>query len=305
MRLRAIVCSRGGHLSNALTWIGSRPSPAMWLLVTDGPEAVALRSRFEHCSILPTAFRWFGKRRVLDPILLCANIWRSLRLALGLRPREVICFGAADTVMFCLFAKALGAEVTFIECMNQVHSPSITGLILYPFCDRFEVQWPELLKKYGPKAICREPLLDPGEREGLPSPSSTSAKKKIFVSVSTGHFEALIRECERLSDHYVFSAQIGCGVFEPSFAFERTLDPQALSQRIAEADIVVTHAGTGLLTAVYRLKKRHIVIPKRKKYGEMNDGQVELAEKWGELGYGRYCANVSDLESALGDLSTP
>lgn len=49
-------------------------------------------------------------------------------------------------------AKLFGARLVFIESRARVYSRSKTGRILYPFCDTFIVQWPELLYVYGDKA---------------------------------------------------------------------------------------------------------------------------------------------------------
>lgn len=66
-----------------------------------------------------------------------------------------------------------------------------------------------------------------------------------------------------------------------------------------EADMVITHAGTGMLSMVYRLRKPCIVVPKQMRYGEANDGQVELALKWSELQMGVLCLDVNGLEEAI------
>jgi UDP-N-acetylglucosamine transferase subunit ALG13 len=41
-----------------------------------------------------------------------------------------------------------------------------------------------------------------------------------------------------------------------------------------------------MLSLLYRLRKPTIIVPKQVRYGEANDGQVELAKKWAELGMG-------------------
>ena len=41
----------------------------------------------------------------------------------------------------------------FIESYAKVERPTLTGKLLYPFADRFYIQWGELLEFY-PKAVC-------------------------------------------------------------------------------------------------------------------------------------------------------
>lgn len=48
-------------------------------------------------------------------------------------------------------------KIIFIESAGDV-TPTLTGRIVYPFCDLFIVQWPEKLR-YFPKAILSEGVL--------------------------------------------------------------------------------------------------------------------------------------------------
>ncbi len=120
----------------------------------------------------------------------------------------------------------------------------------------------------------------------------------IFVTVSTGHFDPLIEACARLSA-YQFRAQIGSGTFIPPFPHFRTATPEAIASEMDRAEIVIAHAGTGMLSTLYQLRKPCIVIPKQVRYGESNDGQVELARKWAELGMGYLCMDVLELGQAI------
>ncbi len=121
----------------------------------------------------------------------------------------------------------------------------------------------------------------------------------IFVTVSTGHFDPLIRACARLTHKYEFQAQIGSGAFVPPFPYFRTGSTADIEAKMKDAELVITHAGTGMLSMLYRLQKPCVVIPKQMRYGEANDGQVELARKWGELQMGILCMDVAALESAI------
>lgn len=121
----------------------------------------------------------------------------------------------------------------------------------------------------------------------------------IFVTVSTGHFDPLIEECTRLSDRYEFFGQIGITHFEPPFPHVRQLSPLELEEKMKRAELVISHAGTGMLSWLYRLQKRAVVVPKQIRYGESNDGQVELAKKWAELGCAVLCMDVKNLAPSI------
>jgi UDP-N-acetylglucosamine transferase subunit ALG13 len=123
----------------------------------------------------------------------------------------------------------------------------------------------------------------------------------IFVTVSTGHFDPLIEACARLSSTYQFRAQIGSGTFVPPFGYFRTASPEVIAEEMAQAEIVIAHAGTGMLSTLYQLRKPCIIVPKQVRYGESNDGQVELARKWAQLGMGYLCMDVANLGRAINE----
>ncbi len=125
----------------------------------------------------------------------------------------------------------------------------------------------------------------------------------IFVTVSTGHFDPLIKECDSLYQldlqKFPFYGQIGSGVHIPKFKHTKMMAPDELDRFMADAELVISHGGTGMLSRLYRLKKKTIVIPKQIRYGEANDGQVELAVKWAELGMAVLCMDIKDLRAKI------
>jgi UDP-N-acetylglucosamine transferase subunit ALG13 len=126
----------------------------------------------------------------------------------------------------------------------------------------------------------------------------------IFVTVSTGHFDPLIQACEDLSFKFDFFGQVGSGTVVPTFPHVKRMTPTELSENMANAELVISHAGTGMLSQLYRLKKPAIVIPKQIRYGEANDGQVELALKWAELKMAVLCLDVNELEAKIQEAKT-
>ena len=123
----------------------------------------------------------------------------------------------------------------------------------------------------------------------------------IFVAASTGRFDALIEACDRVADRYPFEGQIGGGSFTPSFPHYRTAAPERIEADARRAEIVVSHAGTGMLSLLYRLRKPCVVVPRQRRYGAPNDEQVPLARRWSELGMAVLCMDVLELEAALSD----
>lgn len=46
------------------------------------------------------------------------------------------------------FGRPRFPRIVYVESFARVHSLSLTGKLVYPFVDKFIVQWPQLLKKY-------------------------------------------------------------------------------------------------------------------------------------------------------------
>src|SRR5262245_10491434 len=125
----------------------------------------------------------------------------------------------------------------------------------------------------------------------------------ILIVVSTGHFDPLLAECVRLyqrdPQRYDFVGQIGSSTVIPPFPHFLTAPPAELEAKMREAELVVSHAGTGMLSMLFRMRKPAVVIPKQIRYGESNDGQVELARKWGEIGSAILCMDVEGIGEAI------
>lgn len=158
-----LVSDRGGHWQNArmlLEQLGVAPRA---ILTTQGPEMAALRQGSVAVYRIPYLFSWIGKRRIWNPFKSFFSFVQATVLVVALRPTQVLSLGASDVVPFCLMARLFGARIFHVECMNQVVTPSITGRMLYPFCQSLYVQWPELLKQYGPKAKYSGWVLTKGE----------------------------------------------------------------------------------------------------------------------------------------------
>ena len=106
----------------------------------------------------PTARRTYflcHPRRSVARLML--NAWQSLVMLLRERPRLVISSGADVAAATVILGKLLGAETIFIESAGSVE-PTLTGRLVYPFCDLFIIQWPEQRKRY-PRAVQSRGLL--------------------------------------------------------------------------------------------------------------------------------------------------
>lgn len=68
------------------------------------------------------------------------------------KPDLIISSGAAVAVPFFYVGKLMGAKLVYIEIIDRLDKPTMTGKMVYPIVDAFIVQWEEMKKVY-PKAI--------------------------------------------------------------------------------------------------------------------------------------------------------
>ena len=79
------------------------------------------------------------------------NIFLSLLYIIKEKPNIIITTGAGASYPTCFIGKILGKKIIYIESFAKITSSSMTGRKIYPFADKFLVQWEEMKKIY-PKA---------------------------------------------------------------------------------------------------------------------------------------------------------
>jgi len=141
-----IVSSCGGHL-------------------TEVRELKPAYERYEHFFVinerimLPTDMegRTYFIRHAERDLLVLTNLWEAWRILRAERPALILTTGAGPAVPFAMLGKLLGIPTVFIEDMNRVLAPSLTGRILYRLGARCFYQWPAL-GRYFPRGIYGGPL---------------------------------------------------------------------------------------------------------------------------------------------------
>lgn len=89
-----------------------------------------------------------------NPLRFVTHSVGSLRILFKEKPDVVITTGAGIVVPICFLAKFLfGSKIIFIETFSRIDEPSLTGRIVYRISDLFIIQWKQLKKFYGDKAI--------------------------------------------------------------------------------------------------------------------------------------------------------
>jgi len=128
---------------------------------------------------------------------------------------------------------------------------------------------------------------------------------KVFVAVGTSHFDSLVEGMDAIAPRFAGGVvmQIGIGTVVPKNAESFRFAP-TLGDRIAEADVVVSHGGFGILTEALTQGKRVVGVEN----AEMIDNhQRELLKKFSDEGYLIWCRDITRLEEAIREAvaSTP
>lgn len=133
----------------------------------------------------------------------------------------------------------------------------------------------------------------------------------ILLTVGTQFpFDRLVKAVDEiagnggLADDVV--AQIGDSDYKPrNFNAVKSLDKADFDRYIKEASAVIGHAGMGTIAAALEYEKPLLVMPRLKEYGEVvNDHQIAIATRFGELGHVLVTLNVAGLPEAVRRLKT-
>lgn len=135
-----IVCSSGGHLTQALAlapWWGSHERSWVTLPTEDA------RSRLQGERVVEAHYPTV---RNLPNLL--RNFTLARRVLRRERPHLIFSTGAAIALPFFVQARSVGARTVFLEPVDRISAPSLSGRLVYPFADRMLVQWDGLLPAY-------------------------------------------------------------------------------------------------------------------------------------------------------------
>lgn len=135
-----IACSSGGHLTQALAlreWWGQHDRCWATFPVEDARSKLVEEKVYEiH---YPTV------RNI-------PNLLRNFRLARRVlaeeRPHIVFSTGAAIALPFFSQAHFFGARTVYLEPVDRIASPGLSGQLVYPFSDEFLVQWEQMREFY-------------------------------------------------------------------------------------------------------------------------------------------------------------
>jgi beta-1,4-N-acetylglucosaminyltransferase len=147
----ALVGSSGGHLLQLLQlkdWYGERPR--VWATFNK-PDAVHyLAGERVYWLHYPT------NRHLPNLLRNTVAAWRFLRRE---RPELIVSTGAGGAIPFFLLGKLFGARLVWIEVIDRLLSPPLTGRLVAPLSDAVIVQW-ESQRRFYRNAVVLGPIFE-------------------------------------------------------------------------------------------------------------------------------------------------
>ncbi len=130
----------------------------------------------------------------------------------------------------------------------------------------------------------------------------------IFITLGSQkfQFDRLLKAIDNLCEKGVINAsevfaQSGYSNYVPRYyKYKSFLDRDEFSERMSNADIVITHGGTGAIIGAVKKGKKVIAVPRLKKYGEhVDDHQLQLIKQFDGMNLICPCWEVENLDVAL------
>jgi UDP-N-acetylglucosamine--N-acetylmuramyl-(pentapeptide) pyrophosphoryl-undecaprenol N-acetylglucosamine transferase len=267
-----LVASTGGHLAELhdLTprlGVGER----RWVTF-DSPQSRSLLDGEDVVFVPPATSR--------DLVGAVKDLIAAERMFRRERYERVISTGASVALAFFLPATRAGVPCSYIESATRTEGPSLTGRLAARVPrTRLYTQYPAWADdtwQYGGS------IFDAFEAEPVAEPRAVS---KVVVTLGTHErytFPRLLNHLVTLlPPEWDVLWQVGSTVVDKMPAGARKQVPiTEMRQALAEADVVISHAGVGSALAAMQAGKRALYVPRRKAFGEhVDDHQVAMARE--------------------------
>ena len=135
----------------------------------------------------------------------------------------------------------------------------------------------------------------------------------ILVCVGASEFgmDRLLKYMDELCDEKVIEgseivAQSGVSTYVPhNYKAFSLIARDEFQKYVKDADVIITHAGTGSVIPPLKLGKKVIVFPRREKYHEhIDDHQLELADVFTSGGYTLCATTKEELQECIDKCAT-
>ena len=269
-----LVASNGGHLKQLhrlRMQFGGVEQPFRWVTF-DTPQARSLLAD-EEVEYVP----YIGGR---DPKNVLRNVPEASRILKRHRPGAVISTGSAIALPFFGSARARRLSCHFIESAARLEGPSLTGRLMtyVPGVNRYT----QYERWAGNGWNYRGSVFDAFQSAPART-AETPTPRRIVVTLGTYRGVQFRRIVERLlqilpSDADVLWQTGFTDVHDLGIEGKTAIPEKELSEAMAAADVVVSHAGVGTALAAFEVGRCPVLVPRRAAFGEaVDDHQAQIA----------------------------
>lgn len=138
-----LVSSTGGHFMELMQLLPALEGYHFYIVTEKNPSTISIVEKYPHYYLLQQQ-----RRGWMFLFKFTYNIIMSVIYLLKEKPAIVITTGAGASYPTCKCAKMMGKKIIYIESFAKLNNESVTGKMIYPFADKFFVQWPEMLSVY-------------------------------------------------------------------------------------------------------------------------------------------------------------
>ena len=129
----------------------------------------------------------------------------------------------------------------------------------------------------------------------------------IFVTLGSQKFQfnRLLKEVDKLIETGKIKddifAQIGASDYKPkNYKYKEFITQEVFNDYLNKADIIITHAGTGVIVNAIKKGKKVIGVPRLAKYGEhVDDHQIQLINEFKEMNFIEPVYKMNKLKDAI------
>lgn len=269
-----MVANDGGHLMQLVTLAPRLPveDDRLWLTVPTPQTESLLEGRRVH---------WMSPARTRDAAAVMRNAARALSLLRRTEVSAVVSTGASLALSVLPAARLRGVPCFYVESATRVHGPSVSGRVLarVPGVRLFTQHegWADSRWSF------RGSVLD--GYEGVATDASGEAPvRRVVVSLGTSESYGFRRLLDRLVDVLPPGAEVlwqtgstdtnGLGI-----AARPRVPAHELFAAMADADVVIAHAGTGSALAALQAGRIPVLVPRRPEHDEhVDDHQLQIAQ---------------------------
>lgn len=273
-----LVASPGGHIDELVEFLQRIPAAGTdhtWVTART-PQTESLLKGEETIWVPAVASRQGGRA--------LASLPQALRVIHHRKPDLVLSTGAALAAPYLLAARTRRrARIHYLESATRLNGPSMTGRMMATVPG---VQ----LHHQGFRTAHRRWTRVGSVFDGY-APGSVTARpvRRIVVTLGTERYpftRALDLVADALGPDVTALVQTGhTPVDGRSTACQPWVPFEELTRAVAEADVVVSHAGVGSILSALRAGKHPVVIPRTAALGEhVDDHQLGLAQFLEERG---------------------